>query len=243
LKTDISTIAYQLRRSTRAKNTRIVVKPDVIEVVAPPHISARQIHAFVLSQQGWIKTAILRLASQTQSFPALAPDYYTEGAAIPYQGKRLPLRFQQGNAKSIRIQLQEDSHFVVRLAADTTGIQQSQGIRQALIRWMKQQARRQTGLLLQHYADRTGLLPRSYRIKTLKSRWGSCGPNNDININWLLLPAPPAALEYVIVHELCHIQHKNHSPAFWELVATHYPAYREQRLWLKQHGMTLMRGF
>jgi predicted metal-dependent hydrolase len=80
------------------------------------------------------------------------------------------------------------------------------------------------------------------RIKTQKSRWGSCGPNNDINLNWLLMLAPAAALEYVVVHELCHIKHKNHSAAFWQLVAEHLPNYQQQRHWLKQHGARVMQG-
>ena len=84
--------------------------------------------------------------------------------------------------------------------------------------------------------------PRSLKIKTQKSRWGSCGPNNDINMNWLLMLAPPEAMEYVVVHELCHIIHKNHSKDFWGLVAEHLPAYQQQRLWLKQQGVSLMKG-
>ena len=54
--------------------------------------------------------------------------------------------------------------------------------------------------------------------------------------------APPMALEYVVIHELCHIKHKNHSQAFWQLVAEHLPDYRQRRLWLRQHGASLMRG-
>jgi len=86
------------------------------------------------------------------------------------------------------------------------------------------------------------LFPKSIVIKSQKSRWGSCGIHNDIAINWHLALAPLEILEYVVVHEICHIQEKNHSKQFWALVAQHLPNYRSARLWLKQHGRTLMLG-
>jgi predicted metal-dependent hydrolase len=67
--------------------------------------------------------------------------------------------------------------------------------------------------------------------------------HNDIQINALLIIAPPAVLEYVVVHELCHIQIRNHSPQFWVLVADHLPDYKTPHRWLKQHGSRLMQGF
>ena len=86
-------------------------------------------------------------------------------------------------------------------------------------------------------------VPRTLNIKNQKSRWGSCGIHNDIQINALLIIAPPAVLEYVVVHELCHIQICNHSPQFWALVADHLPDYKTPHHWLKQHGNRLMQGF
>ena len=107
---------------------------------------------------------------------------------------------------------------------------------------MKQQARRMALELIEKHCQTHNLLPRNLRIKTQKSRWGSCGPKNDINLNWLLVLAPPLILEYVVVHELCHIKHKNHSKEFWSLVADHMPNFLQHRHWLKQHGAHLMQG-
>jgi predicted metal-dependent hydrolase len=96
--------------------------------------------------------------------------------------------------------------------------------------------------MIDKHSPKHQLYPRSLCIKTQKTRWGSCGPNNDINLNWLLMLAPPVVLEYVVVHELCHIQHKNHSKDFWLLVAKHMPDYLTHRRWLKANGASLMRG-
>jgi predicted metal-dependent hydrolase len=235
-------LLYSLRRSERAKNTRIVIKPGKIEVVAPPKVSERRIKAFVEAQQDWIRAAVKRIADRVQAVPALAPTNYADGAGIPFQGRQIPLQIKPTVAKTVRIQLHIDTMFIVYLPTGITQQQSSELIRQALIRWMKNQARRQAGLLIERYAQQYGLFPRSLRIKTQKSRWGSCGPQNDINLNWLLMLAPPSALEYVVVHELCHIKHKNHSKDFWQLVAEHFPDYQQQRRWLKQHGASLMQG-
>jgi predicted metal-dependent hydrolase len=122
-------------------------------------------------------------------------------------------------------------------------INHSEAIKLALIDWMKKQLLRQVTHWVKFHAHKHQLFPRAINIKDLKSRWGSCGINNDIQINTLLIIAPPSVLEYVVVHELCHIQIRNHSPQFWELVAEHLPDYQQPHHWLKQHGNRLMQGF
>jgi predicted metal-dependent hydrolase len=235
-------LVYSLRRSERAKNTRIVVKPGKIEVVAPLKVSERRIKAFVEAQQDWIRAAVKRIADKVQAVPDLAPAHYADGATIPFQGRQIPLHIKPTTAKTVRAQLHDDTTFIVYLPTSVARQQSSELIRLALTSWMKHQARLAATMLIEKHAPRSGLFPRCLRIKTQKSRWGSCGPQNDINLNWLLMLAPPDALEYVVVHELCHIKHKNHSRDFWQLVAEHLPDYQRQRHWLKQHGAGLMRG-
>ncbi|WP_347987187.1 SprT family zinc-dependent metalloprotease [Methylomonas sp. AM2-LC] len=235
-------MTYKLRHSARAKYLRIIIKPGVIEVVAPLKTTDKQIQSFVTSQQSWIQSTLIRVAEKAEAIPELAPSDYTDGVCIPFQGQKLPLLLKHHASKTTRIQLKADTHFIATLANDIPTEQRSEVIRQALIRWMKKQARQLTNELIEKHAPQLNLYPRSLKIKTLSSRWGSCGPHNDINMNWLLLLAPPQALEYVVIHELCHIKHKNHSPDFWNLIAKHFPDYQQQRNWLKQHGASLMKG-
>ncbi len=234
--------SYCLRRSQRAKSTRIVVKTDKIEVVAPPHVSERHIKAFVASQQAWIEQALQRVVNRTNSVNSLAPAEYVDGALIPYQGSQLPLSIKATAAKTLKVQLLSDSQFLVYLPVSFDHSQGSERIRLALQQWMKHQTRQLALQIIDKHSPRCALQPRSLRIKTQKSRWGSCGPYNDINLNWLLLLAPPIIMEYGIIHELCHIRHKNHSRDFWNLVAQHMPYYLQHRRWLKQHGASLMLG-
>ncbi len=76
-------------------------------------------------------------------------------------------------------------------------------------------------------------------IRDQKTRWGSCSAKGTLSFNWRLMLAPPAILDYVVVHELCHLTHMNHSPAFWQAVGEVYPDYRIARKWLKDHGQEL----
>lgn len=233
---------YQIRRSARAKNTRLVVKPDKIEVVAPPHVSEKQIKTFVAQHQDWLRQAMQRVTDKA-SVNSLAPSEYSDGVWVPFQDSQLLLNLSFHSAKTLKVDhLINDGKLLVKLPISLAPEHHSDNIRHAISHWMKRQAQLQAQLLIEKHAPRFGLHPRSLRIKTQKSRWGSCGPNNDINLNWLLMLAPAAALEYVVVHELCHIKHKNHSAAFWQLVAEHLPNYQQQRQWLKQHGARVMQG-
>lgn len=77
-------------------------------------------------------------------------------------------------------------------------------------------------------------------IRDQKTRWGSCSAKGTLSFNWRLMLAPPAILDYVVVHELCHLTHMNHSSAFWQKVESVYPDYRTARKWLKEHGQELV---
>lgn len=240
-KTVGTSISYQIRRSERAKKTRIVVSANKIEVVAPLKVPEQRINAFVHAQLDWIQRALKRIQLRSQSVDSLAPVNYSDGAHVPYRGRLLPLSVHASKARSPKVLLLTDNQLEV-CVPDVTAPGNSELIRNALQLWMKQQARLHAQIYIDRHAPRHDLQPRSLRIKTQKSRWGSCGPKNDINLNWLLMLAPPVIMEYVVIHELCHIRHKNHSRDFWDLVSQHMPDYQAHRRWLKQNGASLMRG-
>ena len=86
----------------------------------------------------------------------------------------------------------------------------------------------------------TGGVYHRITIRDQKTRWGSCSAKGTLSFNWRLMLAPPAVLDYVVVHELCHLTHMDHSPAFWQAVAAVCPDYRIHRKWLKEHGHELV---
>lgn len=236
-----TTLPYQIRRSARSQKTRIVVSANKIEVVAPPTVAEHNIKVFVESQKGWIQKSVQRVKKSCEKVKPLSPPEYQNGALIPYQGQLIPLVVCRKKIKTISIQLSAKQEFIAHIPDQLSELSSAE-IRTALANYMKQQARQEALALIEQHSRKHNLIPRSLKIKEQRSRWGSCGPNNDINLNWLLMLAPPIIMEYVIVHELCHVKHKNHSKEFWALVADHIPHFQRHRAWLKQHGASLMLG-
>jgi len=231
---------YTIRRSARATKVRIIVTANKIEVVAPVNATEKQLHQFVVAQQQWIMSTVAKIIKR--QLPPVNPISYSAGSSIVYQGKSYLLKLRATASTHINIEF-ANVFFVAFVPHHLMTINHSEAIKLALIDWMKKQLLRQVTHWVKFHAHKHQLFPRAINIKDLKSRWGSCGINNDIQINTLLIMAPPSVLEYVVVHELCHIQIRNHSPQFWELVAEHLPDYQQPHHWLKQHGNRLMQGF
>ncbi|MCK5355521.1 MAG: M48 family metallopeptidase [Methyloprofundus sp.] len=231
---------YQIRRSSRAKRARIIVTAEKVEVVAPLRMPEKQIQQFMRAKQDWVETAKNKMQQHVDNMTSLAPDSYQQGVLIPYQGKQYTLQVKASLEKNVKIAFEQD--FIAYVPEALKGLGLSEQIRQALVIWMGRAAARQAVKTMDHYAPLYQLNPRSISIKAQKSRWGSCGIHNDINLNWLLILAPAEVFEYVVIHELCHIGQRNHSAAFWVLVERHCPDYKQRRSWLKQNGASLMLG-
>jgi predicted metal-dependent hydrolase len=232
--------SYQIRRSQRAKKARIIVSPAKVEVVVPLRMAERHVYSFIYNNRIWVTKTLDKMAARQQQVENLAPVKFLNGVEIPYRGEKYKLSVSPYKLKRIKIIFRDEFNVLIPAALFATDY--SPAVRTALFRWFKQQAKEKAECLVQHHAVRYQLVPRSIIIKTQKSRWGSCGIHNDINLNWLLILAPPDVFEYVVVHELCHIRHRNHSADFWALVGKHLPGFPQQRAWLKANGASLMAG-
>jgi len=124
----------------------------------------------------------------------------------------------------------------VRLRAGVPEDEQSEEIRAALENWYRQQAK-------EYIAERTAILAAQHgfeyigvKIRGQRTRWGSCSSKGNLNFNWKLMMVPAAAVDYVIIHELCHLRELNHSARFWALVRELCPNYKYWVRWLKEHS-------
>ncbi len=112
--------------------------------------------------------------------------------------------------------------------------------RTALENRYKEAARSYIPRRVVYYHAVTGGSYKRITIRDQKTRWGSCSSKGTLSFSWRLMLAPPAILDYVVVHELCHLTHMNHSPAFWQAVEAVYPDWQNARKWLKEHGCELV---
>jgi predicted metal-dependent hydrolase len=120
---------------------------------------------------------------------------------------------------------------VPRLCLDPSAISESQA---------RATTREFVSTLAREEAERIGVEYRRIRIGGQRTLWGSCSPRGTLSFNWRLVLAPPEVLDYVVVHELCHLRVPNHSRRFWALVERHRPQWRQQRDWLRDHGPELL---
>jgi len=229
---------YEIRYSQRAKRLRLVVTAEKVEVVVPKRTAGADIRQFVHEQQDWVCKTLAKVTAQPNQLPK--PVDYQEGAKIPYRGELWSLVLKSSRRKRVKISF--DQAFIVELPILLPPDAVSDAIKKALTVWLKKQALIIAEQFCEQHSKRFQLYPNSIRVRQQKTRWGSCGIHNDINLNWLLILAPPSVFEYVMVHELCHIRERNHSRQFWNLVAKHLPNYQQQRDWLKAHGAQLMMG-
>lgn len=214
---------YRLVRSRRRTLALIVERDGSLTVRAPLRLPASEIARFVDARSDWIARMRARAA---RSAPAI--HRYQEGETFPYLGVEYPLRLVcDGQAG-----LEFDGAFLL----DRTLQDQGQRLFTA---WYRRQARRHLEERVAHFAGAHGFAPARVRISSARTRWGSCSQKGTLSFTWRLTMAPEAIIDYVVVHELCHLREPNHSPAFWALVESILPDYRLHRSWLKQHGERL----
>lgn len=209
---------YELTRSSRRTLALTLTREGSLIARAPLRMPLSQIEAFIEQKQDWVEKTRARLASLPPPQQVLT---LTDGAVLPYLGGQLTLCRAQVARVAMR-----DGNLMVPLA--TTDLA-------PVCRWADAQARRVLSARLNTLALSVHLHPKTLRISHAKGRWGSMSTRGTLSLNRALLFCPPEVMDYVIVHELCHIEHPNHSPAFWALVERHMPDYRAKRAWLKAH--------
>jgi predicted metal-dependent hydrolase len=226
--------SYQIRRSGRARRLRITVRPAGVEVVAPLGARDAEIVAFVDQNRRWIETKLDAIRQRLAAHPG-SP--LVDGALIPYRGGWERLRVAPGQCARSRVSY--DGGFHIELPAGLKTAAWETEVERVLAGWLRRQARLQAEASISRHGPRHGLVPRGLVIKAHRTLWGSCTARGVINLNWRLILAPPVVLDYVVVHELCHLRHRHHQPPFWRLVAEVLPDYGQHRRWLKANGHLL----
>jgi len=225
---DMEPVSYRIIRRPKRKTASIVIRSDNrIEVLAPPGMPAELIAGFVQDKRDWIHR---KLHFNREIRTAHVPKTYTAGEQFHLLGKPYTLQIRQGKRS---IQHSEHHLLVSHPSPDPDTIHRQ------ICRWYQQQADVHFNTRSRFFAAIIGKHPASVGVKSYKSRWGSCHHDGRIYFNWRLIMAPEWVVDYVVVHELCHLQHANHSREFRNLVQSVFPACREATTWLKINGMAL----
>ncbi|HZV72468.1 MAG TPA: SprT family zinc-dependent metalloprotease [Conexibacter sp.] len=213
---------YRVRRSDRARRVRVRVDPaHGVEVVLPRRASEREAAAAIRELRPWIEQRVAEL-QRTRALVA------ARGATVPYLGSVLALAPEPGRT---RVHRRGETLLVPGGDEDH---------RPTLERWYRRQARAEIGPRLDAATAAAGTPYSGLTIRGQRTRWASCSATGAMSFNWRLLLAPEPVLDYVVWHEVCHLEVMDHSPRFWRLLAGRCPDYRAHAGWLRRHGATLV---
>jgi hypothetical protein len=217
----VDEIAYEVRRSARARRVRVTVEPDRgVSVILPRRASERAAAAAVRELRPWIER---RMREFEHARAAVA----ARGDSVPYLGRVLALCPEPGRQ---RVHLRGQELLV------PTGNAQGP----ALERWYRRAAAAEVAPRLRTACDQAETRYTRLTIRGQRTRWASCSREGAMSFNWRLLLGPEAVLDYVVWHEVCHLEIMDHSPRFWALLASRCPDYRMHSAWLRRHGATLV---
>lgn len=217
-------------RTSRRKTADIRVEEGTVSIVVPLNTSTEKIDQLLTSKRRWIKE---KIALQRDLTPA-SNKQFVSGEAFPYLGRNYRLKVELGSFAPVKL-LQ--GRLVVQAPQ---GSEQPHFIRSALVRWYKRQAEQKLREKVARYAPMVGVKPKATYIRSFKARWGSCTAKGELEFNWLIMLAPNRMVDYVVIHELCHLLHHDHSPEFWREVMRVMPDYQQCREWLRENSSCLM---
>jgi predicted metal-dependent hydrolase len=233
----VTTIPYRIRRSERARRARILVDGDGVEVVVPRRFPLREVEPFVEEKRAWIERTLKRLRETEAELPAARLE---DGGLVPYLGEslRLSIRVEPGRQREHVVR--RGAELRVVLPADAERLLPGDGaLRDALERWYRKRAWVEVTPRLDAACARAGASYTRLQIRGQRTRWASCSSTGAMSFNWRLLLAPEEILDYVVEHEVAHLERHDHSPRFWRLLASRCPDWREHEAWLRRHGHAL----
>lgn len=219
------------RRAFRRSVSIYLYPQKPIKVVAGKLTTQKVIYEFLLAKKDWIEKHFTKFNELSEKFPERKIKSYEK---FPFHGRNLPLKMALTVLKKPFVAIQDEE---LRLhiphnnwSADVLTDEHPELL--AVIRdFYKREAIKTITERTKHWAGQMGLYPKMLKFREQKTRWGSCSSRGAINFNWRLIVFKPEIVDYVIIHELAHLRHMNHSMHFWQLVETHCPDYE---VWMKE---------
>jgi predicted metal-dependent hydrolase len=222
-------LSIEVVRTKRRKTASIKVIDGSVQVIVPEQLSNGRIEELVRKRTPWIRR---KLREQSQAVIP-RPKEYVSGENFTYLGRNYRLKLISEGQREVKL---IRGYLELGVSKGT----KEKDIRTALVDWYEKHALGRLTEKTNRYAGIIGVSPNSVSVRDYKSRWGSCSSKGDISFNWRIIIAPHHIVDYVAVHELCHLKHANHSPAYWKSVKREIPDYETCRQWLKAHASELV---
>ena len=221
-------IDYELHRMDRKTLSIHIGDSGQVIVKSPAMVPKGDIRQMVLEKADWIRE---KSAAATAIAKKKVVHRFAQGEPFLYLGRQYPLHIRYDtDVRRICVAL-TGNQLVIQ-----TPVLDKKMMEAAVSLWYRENALKLMQQRVEYYVNSVGQRPEKVLLREQKSRWGSCNSKRELRMNWKLIMAPPRVLDYVVVHELCHLKEMNHSARFWAEVEKILPDYKECRQWLKEFG-------
>lgn len=221
------TVEYRKRKTLEIR----IEPPDNISVIAPKRASEKDILRMVETKANWI----VKKLSELKEIEKLKKNKeYVNGESFMYLGRNYSLEIIIDDTVSKPITKLYQGKFYI-----TTNTRDQDKLKESMKIWYYDKSLEKILERVEHFQSYFSVKPNSIKVKEQKKRWGSCTSKRDILINWRISMAPADVLDYLVVHEMCHMVQMNHSSDFWNLVERIIPDYKSRRDWLRKYGIML----
>ena len=239
LKTKEGDIAFILARSSGRRSLTITVDEQAhVSVASPFNMDERTIRAFIHEKARWI---IAKVREAERDKDILSQKEFADGQEFLFLGKKYPLNVIKADVKRSRVVFDDDCGWSVFIPEPLPLEDAQKEIRHKMLKWYRHEAKEVLGGRIFHYSRLMGVVPKRIAIRTQKRVWGNCDYNTQtIHLNWQIILSPPEVIDYVLVHELCHLTIPSHSKRFWKKVGKFIPDYQVYRKWLKVNYLDMV---
>jgi predicted metal-dependent hydrolase len=231
------TIPYEIRRSARATRKRIEVSPRGVHIIVPADAPEEEVKRFVAAKRRWLHDKTDEVQNELARLRGDTPQGLHSGAKVLFRGRLLKLRVQRTDTDEPELTYRTGFHIAVPQAMAAN--RQDEAVRSLIDRWLQERVTEDAWEVVRRRGTPHRLAPRGIQIRNQRTLWGSCGRDRVLRLDRKLSRVPKPVFEYVVVHELCHLEHRDHSPAFWSLVKRVLPDYEERKDWLEAHEVAL----
>ena len=230
-------ISFEVKRGNRKKTVAIHVSPNAfVTVLVPQYLDEEKIRMIVQKRAHWI---IERQEQIKKNKDSNSVKEFVSGESFPYLGKYYRLKVMKSTTDIEEKCRLVGGRLVVEVNAKSDSENDRKAIKTALMDWYLQHAEEKIKERVSRFARLIGKRPNSTKIKNQEKRWGSCSRTGIIRFNWKIIMAPISIMDYVIVHELCHLFYPHHSPQFWQRVQSIIPDYKKRQHWLKENSLQM----
>jgi len=232
-------VPYVIKKSSRAKRGRLVIKHDHVQVIVPKGGSEAQMLKFLSTKQKWAE----KILADNRNNPVTDtpwPLRFEEDTQFLLFGNWVPVTVVLERGRKTTATLLSDKIRVAVKYADWHKPDLDARVEKAIAVAVKSFFEAEAWSLAEEMAPIIGEIPKTIRYKHLRSRWGSCSTARSINLNLHLIHMPFEVFQYVVVHELCHLKHPNHQPRYWALVEECWPRYKDQEAYIRKHGNKIL---